>query len=55
MPHSPRASGRRSEQMMGQAPLAANARAHALPSPDDDPVMAVTRDVSRLDSSGVVM
>ena len=46
-PQLPRGSGRRSEQIIGEAPLAAKARAMARPRPLDDPVTMDTREVRR--------
>ncbi len=54
-PHVPRGSGRRSEQMIGWAPLAAKTRAMARPRPEEEPVTMVTREASRSDNRGVVM
>lgn len=54
-PQLPRGLGRRSEQMIGKAPLAAKARAMARPRPEEEPVMIVTREERRVEMRGVVM
>lgn len=41
--------------MIGEAPLAAKARAMARPTPEEEPVIMVTREASRVESRGVVM
>jgi len=55
MPQLPRGEGRRSEQIMGEAPLAAKARAMARPRPEEEPVTIVTRESRRVESKGMVM
>ena len=54
MPQVPRGDGRTSEQIIGEAPLAAKASAIARPSPEDDPVTMVTWESRRAEKGGVV-
>ena len=51
----PRGEVRMSEQTIGEALLAAKARAMARPRPEEEPVTMVTRESRRVETRGVVM
>ena len=54
-PQVPRGEVRMSEQTIGEALLAAKARAMARPRPEEDPVIMVTRESRRVETRGAVM